>query len=638
MLDVCQLLAAAVVTSADPGPSLASPWQWLIDLFHGSSGGSLPLALALTIGLGAALGHLRIFGVSLGITTVLFVGIAWSYLFWDAETIKHQKETLTFVREFGLVLFVYCLGMQVGPGFIASLRSQGLRWNLLAAAIVALGLGCAAGAAFIFFGGLGQAWAGPNILVGVMSGAVTNTPGLSAASTALSDLIHQGYAKDLSELTAVAYAVAYPFGVTAIILAIVGLRALFRIDIRREHASYLAILNGGTVKAVNANLAITRDTITGRTIDQLLTEVGAGVVISRVGRGSQVSVPSPAFTVQKDDLLHAVGEPEAIARLRALVGHDSDTDLRAITNEVVFQEIIVSDHSVVGVPLGRLDFPGNCGAMITRIRRAGKEIIAGSETSLHFGDRVTAVGDTQGLARLGREIGNNETDLRKPQIIALFAGIALGVLIGQIPIPIPGLPVPVKLGLAGGPLVAALALAHVGHLGKHLNFFIAKSANNLLREFGIALFLACVGLLAGEKFVAAAISQRGLWWILLSLVITLLPLLVVGIIGRTVFKMNFIPLSGLLAGSNTDPPALAFANQTAGDESPAIAYATVYPLTMLMRIVGAQLFVLILVPLLLTKPVVVTGTIMPNEAHAAPVALSTAATTTTTAAPTPAKP
>jgi len=496
---------------------------------------------------------------------------------------------------------VYCLGMQVGPGFVASLRSQGLRWCLLTATTVVLGLGVTAAIAAVFFGLWGESWAAPQTMVGTMSGAITNTPGLSAASTALADLVKQGFAKDLGELTAVAYAVAYPFGVTGIILAIIFIRTLFRVDTKRECEAYVTELNGNVQAAVNRNLRIDHPAVVGKTVEELQRFAGPGVVISRAARGSQVCVPSADFAVQAGDLLHAVGSAEAVEKLRLLVGDDAPTDLRTITNEVISAELIVSGHEVVGVPLSQLDFPGTCGATITRIRRSGKEVIGGPDTKLHFGDRVTAVGDSQSLKRLGRAMGNSENDLRKPQIIALFVGIAVGVLLGQVPIPIPGLPVPVKLGLAGGPLVAALVFAHIGHLGKHINFFIAKSANNLLREFGIALFLACVGLLAGEKFVAAAFSLRGLWWILGALAITLIPLLFMGIVGRAVLKMNFIPLSGLMAGSCTDPPALAFANQQAGNESPAIAYATVYPLTMLLRIVGAQLFVLILVPLLMAK-------------------------------------
>ncbi len=623
MLDHLPSLLATLATAAAEGAHSGST-SWLADLLRGATGGSLPLALAITISIGVALGHLRIFGISLGITTVLFVGIAWSYVFWDAESIKHQKETLTFVREFGLVLFVYCLGMQVGPGFVASLRSQGLRWNALAAATVVLGLAVTAAIAGIFFGLMDQAWAAPQTMIGTMSGAITNTPGLSAASTALGDLIKQGYGKDLSELTAVAYAVAYPFGVTAIILALLFIRKLFRIDLKKEGEAYIAELNGNVHSAVNRNIKVTHQAAVGKTVEELQRFAGPGVVISRAARGSQVVVPSTEFKVQLDDLLHAVGSAEDVEKLTLLVGEEIALDVRTLTKEVGSMEIIVTGHEVVGVPMSKLDFPGTCSATITRIRRAGKEVIAGPDTTLHFGDRVTAVGDTPSLKRLVAEIGNSETDLRKPQIIALFFGIAVGVLIGQIPIPVPGLPVPVKLGLAGGPLVAALVFAHIGHLGKHINFFIAKSANNLLREFGIALFLACVGLLAGEKFVAAAFSLRGLWWILGALAITLIPLVLLGVIGRAVFKINYVPLSGLMAGSCTDPPALAFANQQTGNESPAIAYATVYPMTMLLRIVGAQIFVLIMVPLLLAKPVAVVPTSEPakvmQSADPAPVA------------------
>ena len=632
MLELVHSFCSSLTAAAASAPE-AGPFAWLIDLFHGTSGASLPLALALVIGLGAALGHLRVFGVSLGITTVLFVGIAWSFCFWDVEAIKHQKETLTFVREFGLVLFVYCLGMQVGPGFVASLRAQGVRWNGLAAATVLLGLTVTAVLAAVLFHGFDQGWAAPQNLVGVMSGAITNTPGMSAATTALGDLIKGGYAKDLSELTAVAYAVAYPFGVTAIIMSLLLVRTMFKIDTKAECDRYIAELNGAEVAAINRNLEVQHQAAVDKTVGDLMHFAGAGVVISRVARAGQVFVPAADYRVQLGDLLHAVGSAEAVERLRLLIGDVVQIDLRTLDHQVVSSEIIVSSHDVVGTPLAMLDFTRTCGATITRIRRAGKEVIASPDAHLNFGDRITAVGDSAGLARLGKAIGNSENDLRKPQIIALFIGIAVGVLLGQIPIPIPGLPVPVKLGLAGGPLVAALVFAHIGHVGKHINFFIAKSANNLLREFGIALFLACVGLLAGEKFVAAAFSLRGLWWILGALAITLIPLLFMGIIGRAVFKMNYIPLSGLMAGSCTDPPALAFANQQAGNESPAIAYATVYPLTMLLRIVGAQLFVLILVPLLVAKPLPVTDT-KPAATTEAPAKTAVAATEV---APAPAK-
>lgn len=618
-------------------------WTMWLEIITGSSAAGWIVALGITIASGVALGHIKVFGVSLGVTTVLFTSIAYSWALWnphgmanralietkvevelsrqqaapppvaasgdampaevappDRETVAAalhakiektqeekfhvRKEVLEFIREFGLVLFVYCVGMMVGPGFLQSLRNQGVRWNIMAASVVLLGLGVTALVVVV----AGQH---PTAAVGVMSGAITNTPGWAAAQATLKEL--KVPAEQVAQ-TVSGYAVAYPFGVFGIISSLLVIRFLFRIRPKDEVETFAAA-NRGSVGAGNINLRVTNPGIVGKTVGSVDELAGEDVVISRVQRGDEQLVPKPDYVLAQGDLLHAVGGERGLERLRNVVGERIESDIRSaeVCRRLLTTEVVVTNQHVVGDSIRELDFPGECGATVTRIKRHGKELLASDDTDLHFADRLTVVGDEMGIKRVEQRVGNSPGLLDHPQLIGLFFGIAAGIVLGQIPIPIPGLSQPVKLGLAGGPIVAALVLSSMGHLGKHIIFHVGKGANNLMREFGIALFLACVGLLSAQGFVTYAFSAQGALWIGCALCIAMLPLLIVGIVARLFFKENYTALMGVMAGSCTDPPALAFANGTAGNEMPGLAYATVYPLTMLMRVVGAQIFVLL---------------------------------------------
>jgi putative transport protein len=597
-------------------------WTMWLEIITGTSVAGWVVALGATVAAGVALGHVRVFGVSLGVTTVLFAAVAYAWAFWsphggavhalaearaaaealrsaaaapDAqalvakhlaaiETAQHtRKEVLEFVREFGLVLFVYCVGMMVGPGFVQSLKDRGVRWNVMAASVVLLGLGTAALVVVIV--GLH-----PAAVAGVMSGAITNTPGWAAAIATLKELAVD---PDLIGLTQAGYAVAYPFGVAGIIGSLIGIRLLFAIRPRDEVTAFVSAQRPAA-GALNANFRLANPGLVGRTVAFVDQRAGKGVVISRVQRGDEQLVPRPDLVLAPGDLLHAVGDAEGLDAFQALVGERVDTDLRqaATPQRLATRELTVTSQHVVGETLAALDVPGRCGATITRIRRHGRELLADDGVDLHFGDRLLVVGDPEGLRRAAALVGDSESELHKPQLIGLFLGIAAGIVLGQIPIPIPGLSQPVKLGLAGGPIVAALIVSRLGHLGRHIIFHVGKGANDLMKEFGIALFLACVGLLTADKFVTYAFSATGVTWLLCALAIAMIPLLIVGVVARLWFRENYTALMGVMAGSCTDPPALAFANGTAGNEMPGLAYATVYPLTMLLRVVGAQLFVL----------------------------------------------
>lgn len=592
-------------------------WVMWLELITGVSPAGWLVALAATIAAGVALGHLRIAGVSLGVTTVIFAAIAYAWVLWTPDGVGWQalveakaqqaiaagsdpaaaraaveqelharlhsrREVLEFLREFGLVLFVYCIGMMVGPGFLPSLKARGLRWNLFAVAVVLGGLAVTSLAVALL--GLHPAAA-----VGVMSGAITNTPGWAAAQATLRELSAPA---ELLALTVSGYAVAYPCGIAGIIGSLIAVRVLFAIRPREEAAACAA--QQGAPATGNINLRVTNPGLVGRTLAELERLGGEGVVISRLQRGDEQLVPQPAFVLAAGDRLHAVGSPEALERLAAVVGERIDEDLREAParQRLLVREVLLTNQELVGERLGDLGFPA-LGATVTRIRRHGRELVADDRLDLHFADRLVVVGDEAGIRRVEQRVGNAPAILDQPQLIGLFVGIAIGIVLGQIPIPVPGLAHPVKLGLAGGPIVAALVCSAVGHLGKHIIFHVGRGANNLMREFGIAVFLACVGLLSAPAFVEHAFSAQGAQWMLVALAIAMLPLLAVGIAARWWWKENYTTLMGVMAGSCTDPPALAYANAAAGSELPGLAYATVYPLTMILRIVGAQLFVLL---------------------------------------------
>ncbi|GDY14291.1 putative transport protein [Planctomycetota bacterium] len=600
--------------------------SWFAPLLHGDGVAGLILVLGIVIASGIALGSIKIRGISLGIAGVLFTGILYGHLAWrdhgpvpapvamssatpaviaepaqqpqppqqhqpparDVAASHHAAEAdrihlLEFLREFGLIFFVFSIGMQLGPGFFSSLRDQGLRWNLLAASVVLLGTGM--GILAWAVGGLPAP-----LSVGLLSGAVTNTPGLAAATQALKDSVPGASAAELN-LPAMGYAVAYPFGVLGVILSMIALRLAFRIDPLAEASAFRAAGIGSRPAPTDADLEVKNPGLAGRTVANAITLAGGKVAVSRLMRGTTMVVPELDRVLQIGDILHVVGDAASLDRMRMVVGDLASIKLTEVEADLDYRLMLVTNPKAVGRTVADLDLHQECGAAISRISRSGIEFVATGNVRLLFGDQVRVVGDSTGLVRASEILGNSVKQLDHPQMIPVFVGIALGVMLGSIPVLFPGIPAPVKLGLAGGPLVAALVLSRLGRLGG-MNFYMSHGANLMIRELGIVLFLACVGLKAGGSFVDTVIGGDGLLWMAWAAAITVVPVIVVGLFARLVLKLNFTALSGLIAGSMTDPPALAFANATTQSESPAVTYATVYPLTMILRVLSAQAFIL----------------------------------------------
>jgi putative transport protein len=502
--------------------------------------------------------------------------------------VRIDERTLEFAREFGLILFVYSIGLQVGPGFLASLRRHGLRLNLLAAAVVLLGVVTAVG--LYAFGGVDAAAA-----VGVLSGATTNTPSLAAAQQALKQVVTDPAAREpLARLPGVGYAVAYPFGVLGIILVMVGLRVVFRISLTREREDHDRSLAAEVRRPARANLEVANPNLVGLPLERVPLLAQSGIVVSRIHHEGTLQVPRPDTILALGDVLLAVGTREELDALRVVVGKESDLDLRSLPSAITSRRLILTRTAASGKTIAELDFVRRLGVQITRVSRAEVELPASPGFELQYGDTVLAVGEAADIARAAAELGDSPKSLNYPHLVPIFVGIALGILLGSWAFSLPGVPEPVRLGLAGGPLLVAIFLSRVGRIGP-LVWYMPLSANLMLREIGIVLFLSAVGLRAGDVFVDTLLRGPGLYWMAGGALVTLVPLVVVGAFGRVVLGLNFLTLSGLLAGSMTDPPALAFANAVSGSEGPSTAYATVYPATMILRVLAAQLFVLYLV-------------------------------------------
>lgn len=553
--------------------------NWLSELLTGTSTAHTVIVLSAVIATGVMLGEVKLFGISLGIAGVLFSGLAFGHFHF---TVDHA--IIEFAREFGLILFVYTIGMQVGPSFFASFRKQGLKLNSLAAAIVLAGVGVAV--AIKFIAGLPIA-----VIVGLLSGAVTNTPGLGAAQQALKETLPD--AADAGELSGMGYAVAYPFGILGIILTMILIRTLLRINIQKESEAFELTEKPAGKAPENYNLAVTNPRLVGQDVRTLANLVQAEFVISRLLRGDEVVLPGADTRLDRGDILHVVATRENAEKLAIIVGDVSKLDVRTVPSDLTARNILITRKDSVGRTIRELDLMNRCGVAITRVHRAGIELVAKAGMDLHFGDRVTVVGEADGIKKAAIELGDSMKQLIHPNILPIFIGIILGVLLGSIPLAIPGIPAPVKLGLAGGPLLVAILLSRVGKIGP-IVWYLPQSANLIVREIGITLFLACVGLKSGGKFLETLTQGDGLWWMLLAAAITIVPLLVVGFLARLVFRLNFLTVCGLLAGSMTDPPALSFANQIASSDAPAVTYASVYALTMFLRILTAQALVLFL--------------------------------------------
>lgn len=556
--------------------------NWLHELVFGDSIGHSILLLSVVIALGIQLGKIKIFGVSLGITLVLFVGIVMGHF---GLTMDHDM--LHFFKEFGLILFVSSVGLQVGPGFFSSFKHGGVTLNCLAASIVALG----AVITLLIHYSTGISL---STMVGVMSGAVTNTPGLGAAQQAYADM---NGATDPS--IAMGYAVAYPLGVVGIILATILIRSMFHISLSAETADLESHDDKTTEAALPISMIVTNPAIFGKTVNELSSIMKhRHFVVSRIlySKTNTLDIVSANTVLHENDKVFIITNEHDIDTVRTFIGNEIDMDRKQwvrMESQFVTRRIIITKPELNGKRLGKLNLRKLYGINITRINRSGVDLVANPTLSLLVGDRVNVVGTEAAVANVEKVLGNSLKRLNEPNLITIFIAIALGIVIGSIPIMFPGIPQPVKLGLAGGPLIMSILVSRFGYK-YHLITYTTQSANLLLREIGITLFLACVGISAGDGFVDTIMSG-GYSWIGYGFLITFIPLIIVGIVARKIFKLNYFTLMGLIAGSTTDPPALAYANTTAGNDAPAVAYATVYPLTMFLRVLTAQLMILLFI-------------------------------------------
>lgn len=549
--------------------------QWFIDLFTSSSVAHSIMLLAITIAIGIQLGKLKIANISFGIAWILFVGIALSHF-----GLRVDEEILHFTKEFGLILFVYSIGLQVGPGFFSSLKKGGFKLNMLAAMIVLLGVVTTYVIHLITGTDLAT-------MVGVLSGAVTNTPGLGAAQQTFNDIY-----KTHNPSIASGYAVAYPLGVIGIIISPMIIKFFCKIKLEKEAIRDQEESSENTTKRLS--IRIKNQGVDGHSIEEIIKILGKNVIISRIKRSNNsVEIATNNTLIYVNDTLRIITEASNVNVVVMFLGEECNVDEQQWEGEkknLVSRRIVVTKPNLNGEKIGNLKIRSLYGVSITRINRSGIELIATFDLKLQMGDRVTVVGSEESIAKVADLLGNSMNRLNHPNLIPIFLGVFLGIIVGSIPFAFPGLPQPVKLGLAGGPLIIAILMGRYGPYYKMVTF-TTTSANMMIREIGISLFLAAVGLGAGENFINT-ILDGGYMWVIYGLIITILPLLLVGLFARLKFKMDYYTLLGLLSGSMTDPPALAFANSVSPNDSPAVAYATVYPLTMFLRVLTAQILII----------------------------------------------
>ena len=554
--------------------------NWINDLLWGEGIGHSILLLSFVIAAGIQLGKIKVFGVSLGITLVLFVGIILGHF---GFTINHN--VIHFFKEFGLILFVYSVGMQVGPGFFSSFKQGGITLNMLACGIVFLGVLTAVILHYVT--GIPMP-----TMVGILSGAVTNTPGLGAAQQAFSDM------HGVSDNTiALGYAVAYPLGVIGIILSIILIKYIFRVSFDKENEQLNSEDSSHTNEAKPISLIVKNPAIFNKTVAELSNLLEhRDFVISRVWRDSnkQIEIASANTVLQENDKVFVITTETDAETIKTFIGEEIDMERKQwirMESQFINRRILITKPELNGKRLGQLKLRKLYGINITRINRAGVDLVAKPGLTLQVGDRVNVVGTETAVSNVEKVLGNSMKRLNEPNLITIFVGIALGIVLGSIPISFPGIPQPVKLGLAGGPLVVAILISRFGYHYKLITY-TTQSANLMLREIGITLFLACVGISAGDGFVDTIVNNGGFAWIGYGFIITFVPLMIIGCIGRYFCKVNYFTLMGLIAGSTTDPPALAYSNATAGNDAPSVGYATVYPLTMFLRVLTAQLLIL----------------------------------------------
>lgn len=554
--------------------------EWIENLLFSSSVAHTVLLYAFVIAAGVLLGKVKIFGVSLGVTFVLFAGLFVGHF---GFTVPH--ETLEFIKEFGLILFVYSIGLQVGPSFFSSFKKGGIRLSLLATMIVGLNIVVALVIYLLADGRIEMP-----MMVGVLSGAVTNTPGLGAAQQALLQLEAGGQLSEIPQI-ALGYAVAYPLGVVGIILAMILIRSFFKIRLDDESAQIEREQGASVGRPDLVTLKVENPLVFGKKLNELIELIGRPFVASRILKGGEVHKVDNETILERDNLIYVIVSPADRQAVQTLIGAPVEMDWEKTQGPLVSRRILITKSEINGKTVGSLRLRTAFGLNATRVNRSGVDLLAAPNLVLQVGDRLTVVGELSDVNRLAPRLGNSMKRLNEPNMFTLFVGILLGIIVGSIPIAFPGMPIPVKLGLAGGPLVVAILIGRFGYKIK-LVTYTSSSASLLLREIGICLFLASVGIGSGTNFIRTVVSGDGLMWVLWGFLITLIPLLIVGSIARWRYKINYFTLMGLVAGSNTDPPALAYANKVAGNDAPAVAYSTVYPLTMFLRVLSAQLLIL----------------------------------------------
>ena len=558
--------------------------DWLINLFTSTdSVAHIALLYAVVISVGVLLGKIKVGGISLGVTFVLFAGILAGHFHFTAPV-----NILNFIQDFRLILFVFCIGLQVGPGFFESFRKDGIILNILSTVLVLLNIGVMFACYYLFFD-----TSNPRnlpMMVGTLYGAVTNTPGLGAANEALGSVFPNGTAPQIAS----GYACAYPLGVLGIIGATIAVRYICRVNLNKEEEELdRAEEQNPHAKPYQMHLKVSNKYMSGRKLSEISEFLKRDIVCTRLMHDGHVTIPhrDTIFNLG-DEVLIVCAEADAEA-IQAFIGPQVDTEWHEEPSSqvLVSKRIIVTNPSMNGRTLGKMHFSSVYGVNVTRITRQGIDLFASRDHHFHVGDRIMVVGPEDNVNRVADLMGNSVKSLNAPNIATIFIGILLGIIFGSIPIAIPGMPVPLKLGIAGGPLIIAILIGRYGHR-IHLVTYTTTSANLMLREVGLVLFLASVGIKAGADFWETVVQGDGIKYVGTGFLITVIPILIIGIIARMKYKFNYFTIMGMLAGTCTDPPALAYANQTCSKEAPAVGYSTVYPLSMFLRIFTAQIIVL----------------------------------------------
>ncbi len=558
--------------------------DWLLSLFTNTeSMAHIALLYAIVIAIGVYLGKIKIGGISLGVTFVLFAGIVAGHLGFTAPL-----PTLTFMQDFGLVLFVFMIGLQVGPGFFSNFKEGGVTLNLLATSLILLNIAVMFVCYFSFFN-----TTDPNnlpMMVGVLYGAVTNTPGLGAAQEALSSIMGSN-----APAIANGYACAYPLGVLGIIGGTIAIRYICKVKMQKEEDELEEQEVNDATKPHLMHLIVENQFLAGHTMLEIHDFMKRDFVCSRILRDGQLIIPKSSTALEMGDKIYIVCSEQDAEAVQAFIGHETvvpEFAEQEKTKQMISRRILVTKPEINGKTLAKLHFSSVYGVNVTRVTRQGMDIFARSNLPLQVGDKLMVVGDQVSVNRVSSVLGNAIRRLDHPNIATIFVGIILGIIFGSLPIPIPGIPMPLKLGIAGGPLIIAILIGRFGYK-MHLVTYTTTSANLMLREIGLVLFLASVGIKAGANFVDTVVAGDGLLYVMTGFLITIIPVLIIGTVARKIYKFNYFTIMGMLAGATTDPPALAYANASCPKDAPAIGYSTVYPLSMFLRIFTAQLIVLL---------------------------------------------